>query len=345
MAVAAAAIVSAGSGAAGAASEWTVKTMSSDGHFASVSSDGTDTWAFGDHDGKTFASNRTADGNWHDYSTPDIGSSVQTLVTSKDHAWAVGEASDSGSSTIHWNGTKWSSVSVPISDNISTNDIARIGSQKWAAGTAGTSEQHGYVIQTSGTKWSDAKLPSSMFTNVKGISGTSANDVWVVGSVTDWDSDSTVPVAAHWDGKQWKKTTLPSSKYEVLDVVATKSDDVRVAAYRTENSAGDKTNDLVTLHWNGSKWSKSTPSAGRGVAPKTIDKVGGQTWIVGRTVSNDHAAVVALGSSGAWQRLSGVPQNTGSDVTALSGGRPVLVGSTPAVDETAPHPTAAIRGS
>lgn len=345
VAAVAATVVSAGSASAAAAdSAWTVKTLDSDGHFASVSSDGTNTWAFGDHNGKAFAAKRLASGGWHEYSTPDIGSAVHGLTRANNDAWAVGDAYQTGSSTIHWNGSKWSSVSVPESNNISTDAIAKIGNQTWAAGIADYENQHGYVIRTSGTKWTDAKLPTGMFTDIKGMSGTSPSDVWVVGSTTDWDTDSTVPVAAHWNGTAWKKTTLPTTKYEIIDVVDTKANDVRAVGYRTEDSHGNKVHDTVSLHWNGTKWTKSIPYAGKGVAPKAIDKVGNETWIVGRTVSDNKAAVLRLDST-AWKRLADVPEYTSSDVTSLSGGRPILVGSTPASDDETPHPTAALRGS
>jgi hypothetical protein len=83
-----------------------------------------------------------------------------------------------------------------------------------------------------------------------GVSGTSSNDVWIVG-----DDPSHQSLALHWDGSAWTRVTVPEHSgavtSELDDVVAISPDDAwAVGNYHDASFDSHR----YLLHWDGSSW-------------------------------------------------------------------------------------------
>jgi len=115
-------------------------------------------------------------------------------VVSPSDIWGVGtftipnaEGSPYQNAIIHWNGTKWSSVTAPQIDewlNILTGVTAISANDIWAVGFAGTGG--GYeapeTLHWDGASWSVIASPTgSRATFLLSVAAVSSTDVWAVG--------------------------------------------------------------------------------------------------------------------------------------------------------------------
>lgn len=133
--------------------------------------------------------------------------------------------------------------------------------------------------------WRIVSLPSLPLSWAAGISGTSSNDVWVVGGY--WYGPS-APVIEHWDGTSWASPPAPIVNGSLHAVAALSSSDVWAVGSRQEGVS------FYTLieHWDGSSWSVITsPSPGTydflsAISARSTDDI----WAVGST-SYDHGLI------------------------------------------------------
>ncbi len=157
--------------------------------------------------------------SWTVVDTPNPGK-FSTILQAVDGVsthdlWAVGHTQKSyygkGSTVaLHWDGTEWSTVSTPSPgkddrlnavEAVAPNDVWAVGSTADASGTPSTLIEH-----WDGTAWSivpspDLGAPGNW---LAGVSATSADDVWAVGS---GKGDGLIE---HWDGMAWTVVSSPS---------------------------------------------------------------------------------------------------------------------------------------
>jgi hypothetical protein len=164
--------------------------------------------------------------------------------------WAVG----SPSAIVHWNGTEWSSDTVPLNTPLygvwgsAANDV-------WAVGGAWDPQ----MLHYDGKAWSkrEAGLPS----NIPGaIWGSGTNDVWVVGGYG---------AIYHWNGTAWTNVKSPT-EYNLKSVWGSGPDDVW--------AVGDA---RTVIHWNGSEWSTAVPSRPMGSHLGVSGSGPNDVWIAG----------------------------------------------------------------
>ena len=130
------------------------------------------------------------------------------LTLSSDDAWAVGGQgvfSNEGPLIEHWDGSSWSDVSIPQPehgglllgvDAAGPNDVWAVGLQ-YAFGTR--------IYRWNGIEWTMVtKVPYPSTGQLRGVSVISHNDLWVAGLI---DAGGP-PIAAHWDGSNWKITPV-----------------------------------------------------------------------------------------------------------------------------------------
>jgi hypothetical protein len=114
-----------------------------------------------------------------------------------------------------------------------------------------------------GTRWSLVTMPAAGSANVgpDGVTCTSARDCWAVGSAEH--GSRTSPLAEHWDGTAWSVVAVPSeSGFSTLNSLSCPSATDCWAAGFWESSAPPGFGTL-TVHWNGTAWSKvTTPTSG-----------------------------------------------------------------------------------
>ena len=123
--------------------------------------------------------------------TANSGRILSIAAISPTDAWAVTDVNKGNPAVVeHWNGSTWSTVSVPVSVNalsaVSANDV-------WAVGG------DGLILNWNGTQWSQVANPNGQSATLAAVAALSANDAWAIsrdGSVTE-----------QWNGTQW--TAVP----------------------------------------------------------------------------------------------------------------------------------------
>ena len=234
---------------------------------------------------------------WQVLSSPVIagGSGFDAVAAlSATDAWAVGYRAGGlpdfqatrVTLTAHWNGSSWSAVPSPNVANRSheLNDVAAIASNDvWAVGYSRNmgEDYQTLVIHWNGTTWSI--VPSFNYPGeniLYGVSATSANDVWMVGSA--WDGVTGKQIFLHWNGSSLNEVVGPGGATACAactgDVLAMGTNDV----WASGNNLG---------HWNGTSWSlvpnPNLPGS-IGIALRSLVKVGAcSAWAVGSSFCGD----------------------------------------------------------
>lgn len=202
-------------------------------------------------------------------------------AVSKNDMWAV------GTGIGHWDGEAWKAVSTPTSGTL-VSVAALSTANAWAVGSRGTNP---LVEHWDGDTWQvvDSPVPSPFINALNGVSATSPNDVWAVGTFYDQSRQASRTLTEHWDGREW--TVVPSlsaaSWYSTLNaVVAVTPHDVWAVGASIDPGSGV----LRTLveQWDGQRWTMvDSPNVGSGYnsllgVAATNDAV----WAVGYSTGN-----------------------------------------------------------
>ncbi|HJU44995.1 MAG TPA: fibronectin type III domain-containing protein [Vicinamibacterales bacterium] len=166
---------------------------------------------------------------------------------------------------------------------VSQNDVWAVG---WSREPGGPLYVKRPLIEHfDGSTWNIVPSPyppSDTQTELHGVSATSANDAWAVGTTHDGMFPSRTLIQ-HWDGTQWTIVPSPNPGDQVnalLGVAALSATDVWAVGYWF--GTGSEANiDTLILHWDGIGWSQ-VPSPN----------------IAG--VANQLAGVTAISSSDIW---------------------------------------------
>jgi hypothetical protein len=202
--------------------------------------------------------------------------SVASLGT--DNVWAVGRAeySDFTTNTLveHWNGQKWTLVpAAAASGSALTGVTALSASDIWAVGSGGTSgaaDLSTLVEHWNGSSWTIVPSPNTNVLNfLRGVSASSANDVWAVGNSIKNPYDGVSKsrtLIEHWDGSTWTvvpSPTIGAGNNSLAAVAARSAHDVW-AVGSSEVMKGDiPVLQTLVEHWNGKVW-KVVASPNRG---------------------------------------------------------------------------------
>jgi hypothetical protein len=224
-----------------------------------------------------------------------------------DEAWGVGTHSNRRASdhplVEHWNGTSWTDVPVPRPagqqatlagvDDLSPDNAWAVGQSS----PAGDVHERTLIEHWDGTSWSIVPSPNPA-SGIAGdedaltaVGGSSAVDLWAVGSETDQATHTIFLLFEHWDGTAWSAvpspTPLMSAQFASSDS-AVSSKDVWVVG-------DDETGQRRTLaaHWNGRAWSiVPTPDVGQGTVQNLLTGVStdpnGDVWASGFAFNVDH---------------------------------------------------------
>src|SRR5215472_7890535 len=239
---------------------------------------------------------------WSPVSVPDPGATTTTTLNelygvscaAPASCWAVGaRSSDAGfehNQVMHWNGRKWSLVTVPdLGGLASTGDNELFGvscparASCWAVGTSSQSDatpQLNQVLHWNGRRWSRVSVPTPRpkgLSVLSGVSCPSPSSGWAVGGyvIASGGANSTITVlnqALHWDGRRWSLVAVPDQDgtsegagNQLIDVSCTSP--ASCWAVGSSGNVGDKviggTELNQAMHWNGRKWSlAATPDPG-----------------------------------------------------------------------------------
>lgn len=265
---------------------------------------------------------------WNTLASPRIGEEGNLLAVTAQSAndvWAVGQYEDVDSVehtlTERWDGSQWTNVASPSPGRkynvltgvsaVSANDVWAVGHQIGADGVTMQLIEH-----WDGTTWSVVSAPvaSKTSSDLTGVAGLAANNVWAVGSFAVAASTSTPsaplsrrPLIEHWDGTAWSVVSAPVPPRAQNE--ATVSDTLNaVTALSATNiwAVGGG----WTEHWDGHAWSivqSDNPYVLTGVSAVSANDI----WAVG-SGTNDNVVGCAGPSfilSEHWDgsRWSGVP--------------------------------------
>lgn len=201
----------------------------------------------------------------------DIGP-ADVYVIGNSAATAVG-------SLVHWDGSAWSPVTLPLpagaNSNTSLNAISAAGPDDvWIVGTfldSASEQNETFAEHFDGTAWSVVPMPPVNSSNVNAffqfnaLQVNSPSDIWAVGDsgIVDMPASQRTLIE-HFSGTAWSIVPSPSpGSSGVLSGVTTSSAPDNVWAAGTETPAGSSTAQTLTLNWNGSTWSVvASPDAG-----------------------------------------------------------------------------------
>ncbi|HYP41720.1 MAG TPA: hypothetical protein VEX13_15285 [Chloroflexia bacterium] len=250
------------------------------------------------------------------YDAPATGN-VETelndiVAVSDDDVWGVGYYVGPSPVTpysVHWDGQRWSQVSVPSVSGaqgelrgvaaISKNDV-------WAVGNYSNSNAtHPLAMHWNGVSWENIWVPepnNSM--RLSDVSGVAANDVWVVGSYYSDALRVDQPLILHWDGTSLSLAQVPDFQPQstrINGVFARAADDVWAVG-----SAGPNP---LFLHWNGTAWiiepNAIVPVNTSLTAVAAVSK--NKAWAVG---GSSGGAIVMYWDGDDWRQVDTPPTQT-----------------------------------
>ncbi len=170
-----------------------------------------------------------------------------------------------GSSWLRWDGTRWSSGRLPVSNSnqrAAVNSAAVFGpANVWAFGGLflNSGAIRGYATRFDGHAWTRVAVPGTQ--EITGVSTLSPTNFWAVTGqpIIDQAGFSRPPGGSvlHWTGKKWTTLKLPAvlAKHAYLTSVLARSDtDVWVAGavHVGLKAAGQRS---MVAHWDGRSWS------------------------------------------------------------------------------------------
>lgn len=189
-------------------------------------------------------------------------------VASND-CWAVGSWASApprpvgGTETLHWNGTRWASVSTP---NVGTeNGVACTAAANCWAVSGGDDTAH-----WTGTRWATVTTPQSASKQnaLLGVSCAGATECWAVGilHVSGAAGAAGLTDVLRWTGTKWTRLTSPdpggttesgpdNAVNELAGVACgSRTSCLAVGSYWNYKAG---TRYSIALHWNGTSWSSA----------------------------------------------------------------------------------------
>src|SRR5215471_998598 len=270
--------------------------------------------------------------SWQKVSSPSPGLNYNFLsgaaATSASNAWAVGSY-DSGTGRNpglieRWNGTAWKQVPSPNPGSVN-NDLfgvaATSATSAWAVGfyAGSTGANRTLIERWNGKIWKQVPSPNPgagvrRLTSVAAISATRA---WAVGFYSSGTGvDRTL--IARWNGKTWKQVPSPNpgtARNSLSGVAVTSATN----AWAVGGYSNGSTYRTLIVHWNGKVW-KQVPSPNSGSGNNEWSGVAATSaanaWAVGSYDSGDRT-LIAHWNGTSWTKMPS--PNPGSSGSGLSG--------------------------
>ena len=239
------------------------------------------------------------------------------LIPDQDPEWAIVELPDTEAYSEFFavtavqnpqDASTWEMWAVGYQDGTSRYHLPN---DEWTADDANT------LIERStddGESWDIVQSPNrgtgpSATTNIlKGVAGTSTDDVWAVGYYFNAAGGTyQQTLIEHWNGSQWSTFTSPNAlgKHNYLTAVAAISADDAWAVGYTLDSSDQST--VLLLHWNGTSWGTANNPTISGTYPYLYGVTcadANNCWAVGAYLptgeATDATLILKKGSSVNW---------------------------------------------
>jgi hypothetical protein len=200
----------------------------------------------------------------------------------------------------HWNGSAWSTVTLPDAGFTASSITAVAATDIWLVGatSAGATAE---AVHFNGTAWTVVPMQEPGGTNppkLNGVTAVASNDIWAVGETQSTTGPfGTSTLIEHWNGSTWSivPSSAPAGALPTLSAVAARgSSDVYAVGYYV-TSANPSTDQGLILRWNGSTWSQDTDPTGSTSAPLYAAAAApgaAQEWAAGDNMSSGNAPLV-----------------------------------------------------
>jgi hypothetical protein len=176
------------------------------------------------------------------------------------------------------------------------------------------------------TRWK--LVPTAGYGTFTGVSGLSANDLWVVGYLYDQLTGRDLPVSRHWDGTRFTDVRVPAGSpgYNHLEGVAmVASNDVWAVGYKTPRYYSYLFSPLIE-HWDGLAW-KAIPSPYQGLGELTAITAlaSNDIWAVGLRWTNPEGTLILHWDGSKWTTLSDGHESDSSTLRGVAAVSPDAV--------------------
>jgi hypothetical protein len=270
----------------------------------------------------------TAEWRFSAYESSLTGGMDSVVALSRTNAWAEGtiyhgKTLVNSPYVLHWNGAKWSAVTIPASSGYySTQVSASSASNVWVLGTDVNGSLNQKIFRYDGAHWHTMSVPEGNLNNLMVLSAT---DVWVTGQTTCTTtpkSSKCVTDVWQWNGSKWLAHPINSSVYSID---ASSASNVWAVGLGGVNSKGEGT--VAAYRWAGTHWTpvamshpdmSGWPNIGMGSASNV--------WIEGwRGASSQVLALHWNGSK--WQQVISPAEDAASPDAVPYGSAGVWMGS------------------
>jgi len=260
-------------------------------------------------------------------STPAVsGRLYGTAAVSANDIWAVG-LDPSGSLTMHWNGTAWSSSSQSFGF---LEDVAGTSaSNAWSVGGTDWNSPATLIYHWDGSTWTRQASPNPGGGGyLNGVAATSATDAWAVGQIGGGPgagtSSTDQTLIEHWNGTAWTRVPSPTpAPAGALARVAVVSPSDAWAVGWTGNGTSDF-NALIE-HWDGKSWNvvPVPASAGANIDLSSVTATSASNaWAVGGTSTIPRREVILHWNGTSWRRSALAPHAPDGDLLGVDASSP-----------------------
>ncbi|MEV5705181.1 hypothetical protein [Actinoallomurus sp. NPDC052274] len=221
-----------------------------------------------------------------------------TSATSGTNVWVTGTDGRDKAYALRWDGKKWHTAPTRTTFEPAGDAIAAIGKKDvWLLGMGAGGLGAGKARHFDGKRWKTVAVPGY----VSDVSAVSSRDIWAIGLVhgkTQYES-----AVMHWNGKTWRRVSIPTDDPMLGGVRALGAKDVWVSGAMSG----------VILHWNGKKWTSASPVSGVGRIGSIVSDGSKGLWAVA-----DGTRLLRY-RAGRWS-LAKLPQRTGykTQINALA---------------------------
>lgn len=281
-----------------------------------VALSGSDVWAVGSTGSPDRPSSTLIehwDGSlWVDVEAPDTGTLENSLAavdaTGPDDVWAVGSASSGAGAQpmiLRWDGTSWNTAIAPnlLGGGALSGVVTVSPTDAWAVGyegDTGIGSERALILHWDGTAWTvTATKAGGGKSLLRSVDAAAPDDVWAVGY------HHQRPAAMHFDGNQWRWTTL----------------DVRGDLFGVSAGAPDEAWAVGTaiVRWNGTAWKPVGTVRRKGELDAASMPSAAGLWAVGRRPAGDGvAALIQLFDGKRWSLVAGSAVAGSESLAAVS---------------------------
>ena len=194
----------------------------------------------------------TAEWRLSAYESAVTGSMTSVVAISRTDAWAVGNTSRGETAVnnpyvLHWNGAKWSGVTIPGGSGFTSALVsASSASNVWVLGTNFDGLLNQKIFRYDGSHWHTISVPAA--SSLDTLVVLSATDAWVTGQVSCAGAKCVTEVW-QWNGSTWLSHPINSTVFNIAGSSAT---NVWAVGLSDVNQKGEGV--VAAYRWAGTHW-------------------------------------------------------------------------------------------